>query len=130
MLPITSVLASLLGLLYFWLSIQVIRRRRQMGVLIGSADREDLRWAIRAHGNFAEYVPFSLLLLALAELQNMTVWLSLPFAITLLSGRMVHAIGFLYCRNRLGMRVMGMSLTFWTILGLSAWNLGHSLGLF
>ena len=130
MLPITTVLAALFGLLYFWLSIQVIRRRRRMGVLIGTGDREDLKWAIRAHGNFAEYVPFSLILLALAEYQGMTPWLSLPLAFTLFSGRVMHAIGFLYCRNRLSLRVTGMTLTFWTILGLSVWNLGHTLTLF
>lgn len=49
--------------------------------------------AIRAHGNFAEYVPLTLLLMALCELAGVgALWLHLGGGL-LLVGRILHAIG-------------------------------------
>ncbi|MEY4684769.1 MAG: glutathione S-transferase [Pseudomonadota bacterium] len=124
MLPITAVLASLLSVLLIWLSIQVIKRRRQLKVLIGTGDKEELEWAIRAQGNFSEYVPIALILFAIAEF-NKTDWrLLIVFAAILVHGRLLHAYGFLYARDRLEFRVKGMKLTFLAIFILSIWNLG------
>lgn len=125
MLPITTLLASFLGLFFFWLSIKVIERRRALKILIGTGDQEAMEWAIRAHANFAEYVPISLILFACAEFNNTNHWILATFALMLLAGRAFHAYGFLYARDQLDLRVKGMLLTFWTIGGLSIWNIGH-----
>jgi uncharacterized membrane protein YecN with MAPEG domain len=104
--------------------MQVIKRRRQLRVLIGAGGQQELEWAIRAQGNFSEYVPIALILFACAE-YNKTDWKVLSiFAATLICGRLIHAYGFLFARERLGFRVKGMMLTFWTIIGLSVWNMG------
>lgn len=124
MLPITTILGSVLSLLFVWLSIQVIKRRRQFRVLLGAAGQDELEWAIRAQGNFSEYVPLALILFACAE-YNKTDWKVLSlFAVMLLSGRLLHAYGFLFARHDLRFRVKGMMLTFWTLIGLSIWNIG------
>lgn len=124
MLPITTLIASFLSLFFVWLSMQVIKRRRQLRVLLGVGGQEELEWAIRAQGNFSEYVPISLILFGCAEF-NHTDWRLLAvFAATLVSGRLLHAYGFLFARDNLGLRVKGMMLTFGTIISLSLWNLG------
>jgi uncharacterized membrane protein YecN with MAPEG domain len=55
-------------LMFVWLSFRVIRHRRSARVALGSGGDARLERAIRAHANFAEYVPFAVLLLVLAEL--------------------------------------------------------------
>lgn len=124
LLPVTTILASVLSLLFVWLSIQVIKRRRQLRVLLGAGGQQELEWAIRAQGNFAEYVPISLILIACAEF-NKTDWrILIVFAIFLLSGRVLHAYGFLFARDNLDFRVRGMKLTFGVIITLALWNIG------
>lgn len=104
--------------------MQVIKRRRLLRVLIGAGGQQELEWAIRAQGNFAEYVPITLILIASAEL-NKTDWrILVVFAVMLVSGRLFHAYGFLFARDNLKFRVKGMMLTFWTIISLSLWNIG------
>jgi uncharacterized protein len=124
MLPITTILTSVLSLVFVWLSMQVIKRRRQLKVVIGTGGEKELEWAIRAQGNFSEYVPIALILFACAE-YNKTDWRVLSiFAAALICGRLMHAYGFLFAREDFGFRVKGMMLTFWTIMALSMWNLG------
>ena len=66
MLLMTTLLASILALLYVWLGLQVITQRRKHQVLIGTGGNSELEWTIRAHANFAEYVPIGLILFACA----------------------------------------------------------------
>ncbi|MFM8613458.1 MAG: MAPEG family protein [Alphaproteobacteria bacterium] len=56
-----------LTLIFLWLSFRVIRYRRAERIPIGSGGNAALERAIRAHANFAEFVPFAVLLLILAE---------------------------------------------------------------
>lgn len=92
--------------------------------MIGSGEQPELEWAIRAQGNFSEYVPITLILFACAEYNKTDWWMLSIFAGMLLCGRFLHAYGFLFARENLGFRVKGMMLTFWTIISLSIWNVG------
>lgn len=51
-LLITGIYASWLGLLFFVLTIPVIKSRRANAVSLGDGQSEELQMAIRAHGNF------------------------------------------------------------------------------
>ena len=62
---ITGFYLAILALLYVVLGLQVSRLRRGNRVLFGDGDNRELRSAIRAHGNFAEYVPVIVLMVAL-----------------------------------------------------------------
>ena len=66
-LPVTTLTTGLLGLLLLVLSFRVIAVRRAGQVSLGSGGNKLLEQRMRSHGNFCEYVPFCLLLLALAE---------------------------------------------------------------
>ncbi len=71
---------------------------------------------MRAQGNFAEYAPFGLFLLALVELfdaPNIAVHL---LGLMLLSGRLLHAWGFSASPPVMNGRVLGMILTLTMIL--------------
>ena len=66
-MTVTAVYAAVFGLVFVALSFRVIRIRQRLGVGLGDGEDPLLRRAIRVHGNFAEYVPFALLLVYFAE---------------------------------------------------------------
>ena len=70
MLFITSIIASVLTVIFVRLSFAVIRLRRKNKVGLGSGGHEELERAIRAQGNFAEYVPFGIMLIACLEING------------------------------------------------------------
>ena len=73
-MTITPIYAGLLTLVFVALSVRVIGGRRMAGVGLGDGGNRLLLRKTRAHGNFAEYVPFALILMALAELQAGPGW--------------------------------------------------------
>lgn len=116
----TALYAALLAVLFVVLSINVIKKRRQFQVGIGSKGEMALERCIRVHGNFAEYVPFALLLMFLAEYSGLApVYLHI-LGLMLLTGRLLHAFGVSQLKEKLLYRVSGMLLTFSVMLLSSA----------
>lgn len=115
-MQITPVYASLLALFFLYLSFCVIRLRRTVLVGVGDGGDELLQRAIRVHGNFAEYVPFALLLLGMAELNGLGgVWVHI-LGVMLLCGRALHAYGVSKPKEDLRIRIAGMAMTFSVLL--------------
>ena len=91
--------AGILGLIFFALSVWVVTYRTTTKLMLGDGSgsddpqRQKLLIAVRAHGNFAEYVPLILILLAgLAhEGANSSFLAGLCGALVL--GRILHPIG-------------------------------------
>jgi hypothetical protein len=104
--------AALLAIVFVTLSVRTIRMRRRTRVAVGDGGNEAMLRAMRAHGNFAEYVPFALLLLAFAEVANAAQWLLHALCGTLLVGRCVHAWGVSQVKENFRFRVFGMAMTF------------------
>ena len=127
MLIITSIIAAVLTGLFIRLSFAVIGLRRKNKVGLGTGGHEDLERAIRAQGNFAEYVPFGILLLACLELNKAPWWLVAIPGITLIIGRVIHAVGINTPPPDFSKRVLGMKFTFFTLIALIVLNLGWSL---
>ena len=115
----TALYAALLALMFVVLSIKVIKKRRQFQVGIGTNGEALLERAVRVHANFAEYVPFALLLMFLAEYSGLAPLYLHILGITLLVGRLSHAWGVRQLKEPLKFRVFGMLLTF-SVLILSA----------
>ena len=127
MLLITSVIAAALTIIFVKLSFAVIGLRRKNQVGLGSGGHEDLERAIRAQGNFAEYAPFGIILIACLEL-NGAPWLLVAMpGITLIIGRLIHARGINVPPPDFSKRVLGMKFTFGTLISLVVLNLGWSL---
>ena len=114
---ITLIYGGLLGLLFLLLSFWVVKRRAQFKVMIGEGEAPEMLSAIRAHGSFAEYVPLTLLLMALCERAGVgALWLHLGGGLLLL-GRILHAIGIQIPKAPNKPRLFG-TLFFWLSLGL------------
>ncbi len=127
MLLTTAIIASVLTILFIKLSFAVIGLRRKNRVGLGSGGHEDLERAIRAQGNFAEYVPFGILLIACLELNGAPWWLVALPGLALILGRLIHAKGMQVPPPDFSQRVLGMKLTFTTLIVLVALNLAWAL---
>lgn len=124
MLLITSVIASILTIIFVRLSFDVIKLRRKNQVRLGTGGVEELEKAIRAQANFAEYVPIGLILISCLEANAAPWWLVLLPGITLIVGRIIHAIGIQEPPPHISKRVLGMKITFFTLIALAILNVG------
>ena len=66
--PITAFYGGLLGITFMYLSILVIKGRRSAKISLGDGGNSHFLGIIRAHANFAEYVPLILILMLIAEI--------------------------------------------------------------
>ncbi len=118
-MEITALYASLLALLFILLSIRIIGARRNAKVPVGDGGNTALLRRMRVHANFAEYVPFALLLMALAENLGAWPWLIHLLGVTLVAGRLSHAYGVSQHPEVFRFRISGMAATL-TVIGIAA----------
>ena len=116
MLAVTGLYAGLLALLLLALSVAVIHGRREAKVGFGDGDNTMLARRIRGHGNFAEYVPMVLMLMAIAELNQVPEWRIHVVGAALLAGRLLHGYCFVCTESHPPTRAGGMVLTFAALL--------------
>jgi uncharacterized membrane protein YecN with MAPEG domain len=109
---VTPLYAGLLALWFLVLSVRVIAHRRSARVSLGDGGNADLQRAIRAHANFAEYVPLALLLLLLVELSRFSIYVVHALGITLLVARLFHGYALAFSREFVFGRAAGIALTF------------------
>lgn len=127
-LPITSMLTALLALLAVPLSVQVSARRAAIGIragkidtaVFGDADNPMLRNSIRAFGNFIEYTPLALILLALMELQGAPGALLWGIGGAFVAGRAIHALAMTFIPHNPAPRGLAMMTTYAVYL-VPAW---------
>jgi uncharacterized membrane protein YecN with MAPEG domain len=124
---ITAIYASVLAIVYIVLSYRVAKRRVKFKVGLGTGDNRELEQAVRSHGNFAEYVPFALLLLALYEIGGAPGWAVHLAGAALLIARVLHAVGLTQSSGRTTGRFTGILATWLVILGLALANLVRAL---
>ncbi len=91
---ITSLYASILGLLMIGLAVRVIRQRRRARVPIGDGGDKELRKRIRVHGNAIENIPILVILLFLFEANGGPSWLVHGFGVVCVLARLAHAFGY------------------------------------
>ena len=119
-MPVTSFFAALFTLYFVKLALAVIKLRRTHQVALGDNGISQLEGAIRAHGNFAEYVPLGLILMGLLESYHFSSELVALLGIALASGRVLHARAL--SRGHLELRVRGMVMTFASLILLALAN--------
>ncbi len=103
--------------LFTLLSLGVIRTRQKQGVSLGLGSGGFLERRVRVHANFSEYVPFTLLLLIMAELRGGNGVVLHILCVCLLVGRAAHAWGVSQSPEDGRFRVAGMASTFIAIIG-------------
>ena len=93
-MPVFFVCAGLLGLLAVSLTVSVGRLRMQKKIYLGDGGDPEMLAAIRAHGNFMEYVPLCLALIYFAS-DYYGYWPVAIASLILLISRVLHAGGLL-----------------------------------
>ncbi|AEG49969.1 GST-related protein [Sphingobium chlorophenolicum L-1] len=93
LLPITLTLAAACALLNMWLGIRCTRIRMAGQIMHGDGGSAVLARRMRAHANFIEYVPVTLILFGLVELAvGASMWLW-GAALVLVLARIGHGFG-------------------------------------
>jgi uncharacterized membrane protein YecN with MAPEG domain len=110
----TGLYAGILALIYIILAVRVIKVRVRTKTKLGDGNHPELAAAIRAHGNFAEYVPFALLLIGMLNYQGLAPVLIHVLGCVLLLGRLIHAYSI--TKDILTLRPIGMGMTFTVII--------------
>jgi len=124
MLIITGFFSSILALIFYKLSINVIKLRRKYKISLGSSKKHrDLEQAIRAHGNMSEFLPIGLILLACLEVNHIPKIIVFICGLFFLVGRYLHATSFLKEEINSSHRVLGMKITHWSIVLMSILNI-------
>lgn len=109
----TTLFAAVATLIYVYLAVRVIILRGQHRVSIGDGDIPELKVAMRAHANFNEYIPLSLLMLLLLELTGVTTVYLYMFGAMILLGRVLHAFVFRSPKTTVSItRIIAMVCTF------------------
>jgi uncharacterized membrane protein YecN with MAPEG domain len=121
---IVATYAAILALVFLVLSVRTLRLRRRLGIGVGDGGNETMLRAMRAHSNFAEYVPFTLLLLAFAAMAGASSTMLHTLGVSLLVGRISHAWGVSRTNETYLFRVVGMAGTFAALIGAVMYLLG------
>jgi uncharacterized protein len=91
--PITTLYALPLAVIFLALFMNVTMARSNLNQSIGDGGNTDLHERIRKHGNFVEWVPMVMILMALAEANGAgSAWLHAAGALLTL-GRVLHPLG-------------------------------------
>jgi uncharacterized protein len=122
-LPITALYAGLAALLILALAALVIPQRYRVKAGIGDGNDPKLARAIRVHGNAVEYVPICLILIGLLEAGGTSGTVIHALGVTLIIGRISHAIGYSRNENQSVGRAAGMILTWMVMLIAGLWNI-------
>jgi uncharacterized membrane protein YecN with MAPEG domain len=126
-IAITSLYAALLTFVFLALSVRVILFRVNKIGPSGPEGEIALNKSMRVQANFVEYAPLGLVLMLCAELQSAPALAIHAMGVTLLAGRVLHAIGMTRTPQVFSLRSLGILLTL-LMLSLSAIALfGHAL---
>lgn len=115
MLPITAFWIAVAAIALVALSLPVALHRKRSLTSLGDGGDSMLQRRIRAHGNFTEYVPLGLLVIAAVEACGYASWIVWAVSGLLALGRLSHAIALL--GGTLPLRMLGMIATFLSLIG-------------
>lgn len=108
--------SGVLILILLALSGLVVRRRQRHQISLGDAGNPEMAVAARAFGNASEYIPAGLAALVLLALIGAPASLIHAIGVTLVVGRLVHALGLVFQRGPSLGRVLGMLMTWIALL--------------
>lgn len=126
-IPITSLIAAGLAILLLILTVIVSKYRGVAGVSLGDGGDKEMLRRIRAFGNFTEYAPMGLILLALVEYGGGSPLIVWVIGGLLLGGRILHAIGMLVKTAKIG-RMVGIIANYLVFLISAVWLVLNAFG--
>ena len=113
---VTILFVALLTILQVPATFFVGLRRLETKILISDGDDQTLLRRIRAHANFTETVPITLIAMAAADVAGATDAVLCAGGAALLVGRTMHYFTISLTRGDSGFRAAGMLLTFAAML--------------
>jgi uncharacterized membrane protein YecN with MAPEG domain len=113
---VTPLYAGLLTLFFVLLSVRVVNLRRR-GIIFGDNNGEiGVTRIVRAQGNFAEYVPLALLMMAVLEASRHSIYVLHALGIALVVARLLHGFALSFGWQPRNGRIAGAALTFAVLL--------------
>ena len=135
---ITLVYAGFLTLMGLYLAYRTGTKRLSTNNLLGHGDSQEMLQASRVHGNFTEYTPFFLILLAALEYSGQVPALALYIlGDTYVLARIAHAYGLTKSAGTTPPRLWGIVFTclvlsiqsFWAFWIWGKWAIDNCWGL-
>ncbi|NQV79549.1 MAG: MAPEG family protein [Alphaproteobacteria bacterium] len=114
-IQITATYIGILTLFMLVLGARVSVLRRKHRVSMGTGDHPDLQRAVRAFGNFAEWVPMIVVALVACEVAGAPAFLIHLVGIAVILGRLAHVVGLRADRATMP-RTIGVLLTWLSAL--------------
>ncbi|MFA0567648.1 MAG: MAPEG family protein [Vibrio gallaecicus] len=118
---VTALYASLLTVLMIWLAFEVIKQRKLNQIAHADGGIESLQIARSAQSNAMDYIPITVILMGLLEMNGANVWFIHTTGLVFIIGRIIHAKGILG-RSLTG-RKQGMIMTLLSMVSLIVLNL-------
>jgi uncharacterized membrane protein YecN with MAPEG domain len=115
-LTLVPVYAAIFALIFVALSFRVANTRRTMRIGLGHGGNIVLERRMRVQGNFAEYVPFALILFAFIEIQGWPRGVIHGLCLVMLAARLFHAWGVAREPEDIRVRASAMVVTFGVII--------------
>ncbi len=128
-ISITVLFVALLALIQFPMTVAVGLHRTRSNIHFMDGGDTDLMRRMRAHGNFTETVPITLLAMAAAEFTGAPAVLLWTGGLVLLLGRMLHYVTIRRYGWAIG-RAVGMAMTFLPMVGFALYSLAAVGGMF
>ena len=89
-MQITFLLTGVFALMLCALTIKVIKLRLKHKVTLGDGNKKDLKTMIRIHGNFTEYAPLLILIIACLEIADFSRFFICTLATIAFFSRLMH----------------------------------------
>jgi uncharacterized membrane protein YecN with MAPEG domain len=118
-LHVSAFYAALTGILCVILSVMVVRMRVAKKISIGDGGDKEMSRMVRVFGNFAEYAPLVLVLMAITEANSDPRLLLHICGIAFVIGRIAHAFGLSRTLGINAGRTIGVVATLGVVLALS-----------
>jgi uncharacterized membrane protein YecN with MAPEG domain len=109
---IVPIYAAILSLIFLSLSFNVANTRRTTHIMLGTGGDARLERRVRVQGNFSEYVPLALILLAFIEMQGWPRALLHVLCLALVAARLIHAYGVSQETEDVRLRIVSVLTTF------------------
>jgi uncharacterized membrane protein YecN with MAPEG domain len=114
----TMFVAALLGMMKLALGVSVTKYRFQNKIMWGDASDDGMARRIRAHANFTEWVPGTLILLGLIEMMGVSPIIVGVLGAMQIVARVLHALGLMGNAEAFN-RATGIVIN-WATLGLAS----------
>jgi uncharacterized protein len=120
---VTSLYAGILGLILIGVAFPAGLLRGKLNIPVGDGGNPQLLLAMRRHANFAEWVPFALILIGSLELSHVRPAAIHALGAALVVARLSHILGLKGDTMKSPARLVGAMLTLLTVLVASVWSI-------